>query len=184
MVRRMGEEARVRHILVIPEITSYDLQRSLKKLDSVRAELVSSKITFSEAVGKYSNDEMSKTTGGMVTNPETRNFMLEIDKLDPVMARAVAELKEGEYSQPQVFTPENSPSKSTRILFLRRKTDAHVLNLNDDYAIIQEKALQVKQMDYLNNYIKEKVPAYYIMLDPEYAHCELLNVFAQTAAKN
>lgn len=181
MVRRMGEEARIRHILIIPEITNYDLQQSMKKLDSVRADLLSGKLNFQEAVGKYSNDDQSKMTGGMVVHPETGSPMLEIDKLDPIMARAVAELKVGEYSMPQIFTAANSPSRATRILYMKRRTDAHVLNLKDDYSTIQEKALQEKQVNYLNNYIKEKAPTYYIMLDEEYRNCEDLKVFAENA---
>lgn len=179
MVRRMGEDAKVRHILIIPEITNYDLQQSLKKLDSVRSELVSGSLDFAAAVGKYSNDDQSKMTGGMVMLPQTGSTILEIDKLDPAMARAVADLKVGEYSLPQIFTPESSTNRSTRILYLKSRTDAHVLNLKDDYANIQQVALQTKQNEYMADYIKEKVPTYYIMLDQEFKDCAALKPFAE-----
>ncbi len=88
----MGEDAKVRHIVIVPEITNVDLQKTLKKLDSVRADLVSGKITFPEAVGKYSTDDQSKMTGGMVYD-QAGGTSLGIDQLDPEMARSVGEMQ-------------------------------------------------------------------------------------------
>lgn len=174
MVRRMGEEAKVRHIVIVPEVTSSDLQIGLKKLDSIRADLVSGKLTFSEAVGKYSTDEQSKMTGGMVYD-DYGNSILPLDALDPDMAKAVAQMKIGEYSQPQVFVENPATgSRATRILYLRNRTDPHILNMKDDYAIIQQKALQYKQVRYLDKWIAEKLPTYYIKVDPEYKDCGIL----------
>ena len=64
----MGENAVVRHIILVPEITSIDLNTTIKKLDSVRADLISGKIEFNAAVAKYSNDDQSKMNGGMATD--------------------------------------------------------------------------------------------------------------------
>ncbi len=174
MVRRMGEEAKVRHIVIVPEVTNSDLQIGLRKLDSIRADLISGKITFSEAVGKYSTDEQSKMTGGMVYD-EMGNSILSLDALDPEMAKAVAEMEVGSYSQPQVFIENpGTASRATRILYMRKRTDPHMLNMKDDYAIIQQKALQYKQVHYLDKWITERVPTYYIKVDPAYENCHMI----------
>jgi peptidyl-prolyl cis-trans isomerase SurA len=172
MVRRMGDEAKVRHIVIVPEITNSDLQTGLKKLDSVRADLVSGKITFAEAVGKYSTDEQSKMTGGMVYD-QSGNSVLAVGDLDREMSQAVGELKVGEYSQPQIFVenPNAGSARATRILYMKNRTDPHVLNLKDDYAKIQQGALSKKQSEYLNKWVAERVNSYYVRIDPEYQDC-------------
>ncbi len=174
MIRRMGEEAKVRHIVIVPEVTNSDLQISLKKLDSIRADLIAGKMTFSEAVGKYSTDEQSKLTGGLVYD-DHNNSTLQLDALDPEMARSVAEMEVGSYSQPQVFVENPATgSRATRILYMRKRTDPHELNMKDDYALIQQKALQYKQVHYLDKWMAEKAPTYYIKLDQEYKNCSIL----------
>lgn len=174
MIQRMGEDAKVRHIIIVPEVTTSDLQIGLKKLDSVRADLVTGKLTFAEAVGKYSTDEQSKMTGGMVYDNQG-NSTLHIDALDAEMAKAVGEMKVGEYSQPQIFMENPATgSRATRILFLRNRTDPHILNMKDDYAVIQQKALQLKQVNYLDKWIAERISTYYIKIDPEFENCSML----------
>lgn len=184
MINRKGDEAELRHIIIIPEITNSDLQKSLKKLDSVRADLVSGKITFAEAVGKYSTDEQSKMTGGMVYD-NAGNSTLAIEGMDREMAQAVGQLKVGEYSQPQIFS-ENPQmgSRSTRILYMKNRTDPHVLNLKDDYGKIQQAALSKKQSEYLNKWINERIGNYFIRIDPEYQNCPEMKNWTKAEAKN
>ena len=78
MIQRRGDEADIRHILIKPEITSADIQTALTRLDSIRQILVEGKITFPEAVGKYSTDEAAKRTGGMIADPNTGNTDLDL----------------------------------------------------------------------------------------------------------
>ncbi len=171
MEKRMGEEAEVRHIVIVPEITNSDLQQSMKRLDSVRAELVSGKLSFSEAVGKYSTDEQSKMTGGMVYD-QGGNSIIAIDGMDKDMAKSVSEMKVGEYSQPQIYVDNpQTNSRSTRILFLKNRTDPHILNLKDDYGKIQQGALSKKQTTYLNKWINERINNYFIRIEPDYQSC-------------
>lgn len=173
MVKRMGEEAVVQHILIRPEITSFDLQRTLTKLDSVKANLDSNKITFQAAVAKYSTDANSKMTGGMVYD-QAGGSLLPIESLDPQMALEVEKLKVGEFSAPQVFTDPQTGEKSTRILFLKSRTDPHKANLKDDYNRIQQFASSKKQMDRLMTWFAKKLPTYYIKMDDAYRSCTLL----------
>ncbi|HET8573747.1 MAG TPA: peptidylprolyl isomerase [Edaphocola sp.] len=175
MVRRMGDEAQVRHILIIPEVTSVGIDRTMKKLDSVRADLIAGKITFSQAVGQYSTDEMAKMTGGMILDPRTGSAALEINNLqDQDVVKAAGTLKIGEFSQPQIFRDERTQTQQCRILYLKSRSTPHRLNLKDDYSLIQQKALAKKQNDFLFNWVKDKSKDYYIHVDPEYKDCREL----------
>jgi peptidyl-prolyl cis-trans isomerase SurA len=65
MVSRSGDDATVRHILKIPQITEAESSGAINKLDSVRSYLEAGNMQFGEAVSRYSEDETSKFTGGM-----------------------------------------------------------------------------------------------------------------------
>lgn len=175
MVKRMGEQAVVKHILIIPDITSADIQKAMTKLDTVYQELQNKKLTFSEAVSKYSNDKNAKMTGGMVYDPSTSASILQLDNLpDPGMAMTLSKMKVGEYSKPETFRDPYTGQQSTRILYLRSRTDPHQINLTDDYSSVQQAAARKKQNDYLMKWMREKIPTHYLKLDPAYADCPSL----------
>jgi len=183
MEKRMGEEAIVKHILIRPEITSIDIQKTLAKLDTIKSNLDSGKITFQTAVAKYSTDDNSKMTGGMVYDPQSGGTLLPIEQLDPQMALEVEKLKVGDFSTPQVFTDPQTGDKSCRILYLKTRTDPHKANLKDDYNQIQSFALSKKKNDHLMKWIAEKLPTYYIKLDPAYKSCDLLKEWYKNSDK-
>lgn len=178
MVRRQGEMAHLRHILIRPNRTSADFRQSMDKLDSVRAELISGKISFGAAVAKYATDDLSARTGGMILDPQTGSSELTIDQLDPSLALMIDSLKVGSYSPPHPFVQENG-ERSTRIVFLKSRTDPHQANLQDDYSRIQQAALQQKRGWAMEDWVRKKASSYYIRIDPDYADCPSLQVWTQ-----
>jgi peptidyl-prolyl cis-trans isomerase SurA len=183
MVKRKGEDAHLRHILLKPEHVSADFKKATDKLDSVRADLVAGKISFPEAVGKYSTDENSNRTGGMLADPQTGATQMELDKLDPVLALMLDTLKPGNFSAPHIFDAGRG-QKSCRIVYLKSITVPHKANLKDDYNKIQEVALQQKKALKMEEWLKEKSPTYYVKVAPEYLQCESLKKWAVETAKN
>ncbi|RYD52234.1 MAG: peptidylprolyl isomerase [Sphingobacteriales bacterium] len=178
MVSRQGEEAHLRHILIRPERSSADYKTALNKLDSVRALLIAGTIKFPEAVAKYSTDESAKMSGGMVQDASTGATRLEVDKLEPAMALMIDSLTPGMYSQPQIFTKE-SGDRSTRIVFMRSRTEPHKANLVDDYAQIQGVALMQKKQEEMETWFQKKLPSYYIRIAPEFRSCPGMAAWGQ-----
>ena len=74
MVSRSGDDATVRHILKIPQITDDEIKITESKLDSIRAKLIAGTMSFGEAVNKYSEDEVSKYTAGYRQGQEWNVF--------------------------------------------------------------------------------------------------------------
>ena len=169
MVNRKGDEADLRHILIKPKITSVDIKASMTKLDSIYNLLVSGKMTFQEAVGKFSTDEAAKRTGGMIADPQTGNTELDITKLDPGMVLMMDSLQKGEYTKPHVFY-NDMREQSCRIVYLRNRTTPHRANLTDDYSKIKEVALMEKKNQKQMAWIKDKLPTFYLKLAPEYVN--------------
>ncbi|MEZ5047266.1 MAG: peptidylprolyl isomerase [Chitinophagaceae bacterium] len=175
MQNRQGEKAKLRHILIKPLVTNDMVQLSVKKADSVRAQLVSGKLQFSEAVGKYSSDEQSKLSGGMLSDRQTGGTNLITEDLDPNIAIAVTDMKVKEFSQPLEYVDPQTGDRLVRVIYLKSRTEPHKANLTDDYSRIQQVALAEKQNTYLFNWIEQKAPTFFLKVDEEYKDCPNLS---------
>jgi peptidyl-prolyl cis-trans isomerase SurA len=174
MVSRNGDDATIRHILRIPEITQPEISEAIIKLDSIREKLVGGNIAFGEAVAKYSDDETAKFTAGRKMGRDGSTY-LTIDQLDKevVLLLKNQNLKAGEYSKPTPFTDERG-KKGVHIIYLISKSEPHIENLKDDYNIIAQRALDEKKQGVLEKWFSSKIPTFYIMIDDEFKHCSNL----------
>jgi peptidyl-prolyl cis-trans isomerase SurA len=181
MMSRAGDEAVVRHILKIPQITETEVSESTKHLDSVRAKLIAGVITFGEAVSKYSDDDAHKFTGGF---RQCRNGnYCSIDELDKDVVVLLKTVNVGEYSHPTSFTDERG-RKGVRIVYLKTRTEPHRENLKDDFNRISLRALEIKKEEALETWFKKKIPTYYIMIDEEFRTCSMLGTWLSVAKTN
>ncbi|HEY2349745.1 MAG TPA: peptidylprolyl isomerase [Puia sp.] len=171
MVSRNGDDAVIRHILRIPQITQPEINTATEKLDSVRHQLVTGTIGFGEAVAKYSDDENAKFTAGILMARDGSNY-LKIDELDKEMVLLLknSNLSSGQYSQPTVFTDERG-KKGVRIIYLISKSEPHRENLKDDYNRIAQRALEQKKNKVLQAWFQSRISTYYIMIDGDYRNC-------------
>jgi peptidyl-prolyl cis-trans isomerase SurA len=178
LVSRAGDDAVVRHILKVPQVTQVELKEGLQKMDSVRSKLIAGTIDFGAAVSKYSDDESSKFTAGMIQGRE--GSFLTIDQLDKSLVLKLKELKVGEFSQPMEYTDERG-KKGVRIVYLKSKTEPHRENLKDDYNRVSQKAIEQKKEDALEKWFNNKINGYYIMIDEEYKTCPTLKKWVDIA---
>ena len=169
MVSRNGDDAVIRHILRVPEVTDEDVSVAKAKLDSIRSKLIAGMLTFGEAVDKYSEDENSKFTAGIING--AGGGYVTIDELDKDLVNDLNKLKIGEYSTPLVYKDERE-KKGVRIVNLRSKTEPHRENLRDDYNKIALRALEEKKEKAIEKWFLTKLPTYYIMVDREFQNCE------------
>jgi peptidyl-prolyl cis-trans isomerase SurA len=181
MVKRQGDNAQVRDLLLIPDITSGDLKNALDKLDSIRSNIIAGKTNFAEAATEFSDDPQAKMTAGMFALQDG-STLLTINQFDPGVVLTIDSLKVGEISRPTVFTDPNTNKQSTRIVYLKSRTKPHRENLEDDYSKIQEEALREKQYEALDKWFNEKMSTFYIMVDKDYQDCKNVEKWA-TASK-
>lgn len=172
MMNRQGEKAKLRHILVKPLVTKDQLRLALSLADSVRANLISGTMKFSEAIAKYHSDDATKYTGGMFSDQRNGSALLPVENLEPSVALLVNDLKPGEYSTPFEYTDERTGDKLVRIVFLKKRTEPHRANLEEDYALIQNAAFDEKRNNYLFKWLENKVHTFYMRIDQEYDGCE------------
>ncbi|MBC7890452.1 MAG: peptidylprolyl isomerase [Ferruginibacter sp.] len=179
MISRAGDDATVRHILKIPQVTKTELNEGIEKLDTVRSKLIAGTMQFGEAVNKYSDDDVSKFTGGRKQNAEG-GTNITIDQLDKDLVVMMKDLKVGQYSQPTEFTDEKG-KKGVRIVYLMSRTEPHRENMRDDYNKIAQRALEEKKNEALEKWFNQKISSYYIMVDNEYKNCEEMKKWSMSA---
>ena len=169
MVSRNGDDAVVRHILRMPQVLEEDIVEAKQRLDTVRSKLIAGTITFGEAVDKYSDDQNSKFTGGIITG-QGGNFVT-IDELDKSLVADLGKLKMGEFSQPLTFKDEQE-KQGVRLVYLQSKTAPHRENLRDDYDRVSQRAIAEKRDKTIEKWFFSKLPTYYIMVDKDYQQCD------------
>ncbi|MEO6638230.1 MAG: peptidylprolyl isomerase [Ginsengibacter sp.] len=169
MVSRNGDDAVIRHILKIPQVSSIEINQSREKLDSIRTKLVNGDLQFGAAVSKFSEDENQKFTGGRVTGRDGSTFV-SIDQLDKDLVVMLKDLKVGEYSAATEFSDERG-KKGVRIVELLTKTEPHRENLKDDYDKVSQRALEEKKNDMLEEWFAKKIPTFYVNINEEYKAC-------------
>ena len=169
MISRNGDDAEIRHILKIPQISSIEINEAKLRLDSIRTKIVSGSLDFGQAVSKFSEDDNTKFTGGRIPSRDGSTFVT-IDQLDKDMVLMLRDLKPGEYSQPTEFADERG-KKGVRIIKILTKTQPHRENLKDDYDKIAQKALEEKKNDALEKWFTKKIPTFYVEIADDFKSC-------------
>ena len=181
MVSRSGDDAVVRHLLKIPQVTEDEIKISVKKLDSARTLIQNGYIGFGEAVDKFSDDESSKFNGGSITARDGSSF-LNIDQLDKDLVLTLKNLKPGDISRPNVYTDERG-RKMVRLIYLKNRTQPHRENLKEDYNRVADRALEEKKRNALSKWFQEHLPSYYINIDEAYKDCSSLSNWWKYSSK-
>lgn len=179
LISRSGDDAVVKHVLRIPPITADEINDSKKLLDSVRKEVIKGKLSFGEAVNKFSDDDGSKFSGGAITGRDGSTYV-NIDQLDKEMVVAIKDMKPGDVSAPQVFVDERG-RKTVRLIYFKERSTPHKENLREDYNRVSVRALEEKKSKVLENWFKTHITNYYIFIDPEYQTCPELKDWVKVA---
>lgn len=182
MIERKGDRVKARHILISPKLVQEDVNIIKRKLDSIRQLLVLEKISFKDAVAKFSEDEFTKNYNGMITNPqaggETFFDLSQLGAYDRDIPFVIDTLDAGEYSSPFYFVDQQQ-QQGYRIIFLKSETKPHIANLQDDYAKIKSVAIEQKKQELMDEWMKEKIRITYIKIDQSYADCSSLSVWRE-----
>lgn len=171
LIERRGNSVNVRHILMIPKVSSDDLLRARMKLDSIAQEIRLGKTDFAAAARQYS-DGNSKEQGGVVTHPTTGNnrFLLEeLKELYPGIGFAAME--SGDVTNATAMKTSDQRD-AYRIVRIDRKLPPHQANLTDDYDRLSNAALQEAKDKKLLEWSAKMIKTTYIRLSDEYKDCD------------
>ncbi|HTY36093.1 MAG TPA: peptidylprolyl isomerase [Bacteroidota bacterium] len=145
LMERRGESVHARHILLRIERGPASDTATVVKLREIRERALKGE-SFAELARKYSEDDETKSVGGDLGT-------VAIDQLEADFAPVVKDLKPGEISQPHRVSLK--ASYGYQIVLLKKRTQAHSVNLKDDYRRIEQMALYMKRNRLNNEWVEE-----------------------------
>ncbi len=183
LIARRGNSISTRHILIKPEITDEDLEKTRLKLDSIRNLLLVDSITFSLAVKKFGNEDVqSYNNDGKMINPVTGNTYFEIADLEPDIYFTIDTMEVGSISSAYSYADQRG-EVFYRIIQLQSRTEPHSASLDRDYSRIQEATIEQKRANFMSDWISQTVNSTYIRLDAKFEGCPNLQKWVGDRAK-
>jgi peptidyl-prolyl cis-trans isomerase SurA len=168
-----GQEYHARHILLRPEYSRLDMTDATHFLDSIAGLIKVDSISFEKATSSFSEDDNTKYTGGLLTDPTTGSIKMPLDlTMEPNLYFAVDAMKVGNISAPIPFRSADGKT-GMKILYLKKSYPPHKININDDYEKIKEFALMNKNNVEIDKWFTEAIGEVYIKIDPDYQVCRL-----------
>lgn len=173
---RKGEKVKARHILIKPEVTSADLEAAQIELEAIKTQIDTGGITFAKAVAKYSEDEETKNSGGMLINPQSGNSFFEMDQVDQQINFVITNMEAGDISDPTLFIMQDG-TEGYRLVYLKSESPPHVANLQDDYYKIKAAALSQKEEKVMREWMEDKAKETYVYIESSYQSCDRLSIW-------
>jgi len=175
LVSRKGDDYVCQHILKMPEFSPDAINQSAIKMDSCYRMLKENRITWNDAVLRYSNDDLTKQNKGIITNPITGDQtwdMEDLNEVDQQIYLLTDAMEKGDYTSPNLYVDIYERKQGIRIVRLMERYPPHVANLKDDYALIKSAAENDKKQRVMTNWINSKIGNAYIRIDEQYSNCE------------
>jgi peptidyl-prolyl cis-trans isomerase SurA len=169
-IDRRGDHISFRHILLKPKIAPDITLKVKHTLDSIADLIRKDSITFGKAVKYYSMDEDTRFNEGIVVNPNTGNTKFELDQLNPSDYYVIKKLKLGDISE--AYESRDSKGKIMyKFVTIKTQTPTHLANMEDDYNLLQNMAINHKKMSILEEWFTEKRKSIFIHIDDSYKNC-------------
>lgn len=173
MIEKRGNEFNTRHIIMMPKPSQKDIQNASNLLDSLRNQILADSITFEAAAKQYSDDEGTKVNGGFLSGQFGSN-RIPADDLDPTLYFKIEDMEVGDISKPEI-NDAGGGNKIAQIIYFKSRSKPHKANLTDDYEKLRAATLQMKKAQKRSEYINQKMKEVYIMVDPEFNRCGIVN---------
>jgi peptidyl-prolyl cis-trans isomerase SurA len=175
LVTRKGDDYVVQHILKMPEFSPDAINQSAIKMDSCYLLLKENKITWDDAVIRFSNDDLTKQNKGIITNPITGDQtwdMEDLNQVDQQIYLLTDAMEKGDYTSPNLYVDIYERKQGIRIVRLMERYQPHVANLKDDYSLIKSAAENDKKQRIITEWTNSKIGNAYIRIDKQFSGCE------------
>jgi len=144
--RRVGDQIETNHILLRIRQSELDDDAAIARLAAIRDTITTRTQSFFAMARRHSDDKNTSTFGGRMINPKTGERRLPVEALDPALYRTVLLLEPGQISEPRAFESPQTGARAYRIIHLIARVPEHKPNLALDYDLIENYALQSKQL--------------------------------------
>lgn len=156
--RRSGDQIETSQILIQVREDQVDEAFAIERLEAIRDSVQTYEMSFADMARRHSEDPNTAPTGGRLLDSQTGQRRLVVDELDPSLYRAIVNLDEvGDISDPIRYTVGSGQNRQIafRIIRLNNRIPEHIANMEQDFDIIRNFALQEKQLDVMNRWLAE-----------------------------
>jgi len=173
LIEKRGNLFNSRHILLQPDFSDSDINRTKDFLDSLKGLAYSDSVTFEELAREYSDDKFTSSFGGYFTDAMGSENVL-VEELDPVIFFTIDTMDVGQISIP--FESRTDDGKiAYKLIFFKEKIPPHLGNLEEDYQRFRNFTLNRKQVVELDEWFEKARKEVFINIDPEYNSCNIVN---------
>jgi len=145
LLERRGESVHARHILFKIQQDSSTVSGAVTFLKSLK-DSIGYGASFSDLAKRHSDDKETGPVGGFLGN-------LTADQFDKSLLATVKDMKEGEISDP--VEVDYGSTKGYHIVYLKKRTPAHAMNLTDDWKQLEQLALAYKHNAEYQKWVKQ-----------------------------
>ena len=173
IIEKKGDMFNARHILIKPKYTSEDRDKAFARLDSLKAIIDTTDLTFEMAARMFSEDKASRTNGGQMADPSTGSAYFDKDQIKPADWSVVRNLEPGQISEPVESTDnEGRGNLIYKIIRLDKILPSHTASFETDYNDLYNTVQHVKQVEAINEFIDKKISETHIIIDPMFKDCD------------
>ena len=180
LISRKGQDYTCLHILKIPEYSPEAIDDASNRMDTCHQLLKENKITWNDAVLRFSNDEGTKQNHGIITNPITGDQtwdMEDLNQVDQQIYVLTEMMEKGDYTKPNLYIDIDERKQGFRIVRLMERYIPHIANLKDDYSLIKRATENDKKQKTIKLWVNSKIQNTYIRIDKDYQDCQLIKEF-------
>ena len=158
---RRGDRIDYNHILITFDDRKVDDAPAVARLEVLRDSILAGRASFEALAREESEEELSKSQGGRVTDPSNGERNLYIEALGGLWQRTLATLESGDISEPaEVILLDGR--RAWHIVRLDSRVLSHQVDIETDYELIEQRALQDKQIRIMDSWLDELRESVYI----------------------
>ena len=163
---RRGDVVSFNHILISVNDSDLDPATAIERLNVLRDSVVTLGSQFEAIAKRNSSDPHSAAQGGYVSDPRTGERDLRLDALGPLWKVVIDTMEVGSISAPAEVQLLDG-TRAWHVILLQRRTPPHKLNLETDYALLSQYALQDKRQTELDAWLRDLRETVYIDIKSE-----------------
>ena len=170
LIERKGDKINCRHILRTPEISAEETRKTLNRLDSVANLIRTDKMSFDEAVYRYSEDKETRNNHGLMAYVNdmdgtltSRIRMDELHRAYQDIALVVEKMHIGEVSDAFTMRGRNG-MKACAVIKLKNRIPEHKADITDDFQVLTDIVNAKRDEEIVQQWIRDKIKTTYVRI--------------------
>lgn len=167
LIDKRGDKIKVRHILLKPNVSQDEIDKSIHRLDSIANDIRGAKFSFEEAATFLSDDKDTKNNKGLMANLSERSSKFKMKELPPEIARVADTLKVGQVSK--AFSMINDKGKTECVIIkLKNRIEGHPATITEDFQVMKAMVEAKKREKTLEKWVQDKLKSTYVRMNGTY----------------